>query len=89
MVLTNVGCRPDGFRAQQPDPVAEAASSDDRFANVHRLVSNGRQERNIPSVSIAVAHKGHVIWEQAWGWADRENQINAPTPDLRPPGGVS
>jgi len=77
MVLTSVGCRPDGFRAQQPEPVVEDTSSDERFANVRKLVSYGLQERNIPSVSIAVAHKGHVIWEQAWGWADRENELRA------------
>lgn len=77
MVLTSVGCRPEGFRAQQPEPVVGDTSDDGRFANVDKLVSKGLHERDIPSVSIAVAHKGHVIWEQSWGWADRENQLSA------------
>jgi len=33
--------------------------------------------RNIPSISIAVAHHGQIIWEEAFGFADKENRIPA------------
>jgi CubicO group peptidase (beta-lactamase class C family) len=37
------------------------------------------QERvaRIPSISVAVARKGEVLWEEGFGWADRENRIPA------------
>jgi CubicO group peptidase (beta-lactamase class C family) len=31
----------------------------------------------VPSLSIAVARKGEVLWEERFGWADRENRIPA------------
>ena len=34
-------------------------------------------DRNLPSLAIAVAKDGKIIWEEAWGMADRENQIPA------------
>ena len=80
IALAGIGCRPSGHRTQQPEPLPDDASSIEQFAKVHELISSGLQERNIPSVSIAVARKGHVIWEQSFGWADRENQLNA-SPD--------
>jgi CubicO group peptidase (beta-lactamase class C family) len=41
------------------------------------LISSGLEQRNIPAVSIAVAHKGCVIWEQSFGWSDPEKHIKA------------
>ena len=72
-----VGRVPAGLQAQQPGPAPGAASSDKRFAKVSELISSGLEQRNIPSVSIAVARKGRVIWEQSFGWADREKHIKA------------
>ncbi len=70
---------PTGVQAQLHGP-AGGESSDERWARVSELISSGLEQRNIPSVSIAVACEGRVIWEQAFGWADRENQIKA-SPD--------
>ncbi|MDQ3906904.1 MAG: beta-lactamase family protein [Acidobacteriota bacterium] len=36
--------------------------------------------QNLPSVSVAVARGGRVIWEESFGWADRERRVRA-TPD--------
>lgn len=33
-----------------------------------------------PSISMAVAQGNHIVWEEAFGWADREHQIRA-TPE--------
>jgi CubicO group peptidase (beta-lactamase class C family) len=38
------------------------------------------EEKHVPSVSVAVAKNGKIIWEEAFGWADREKMIRA-TPD--------
>lgn len=32
---------------------------------------------NVPSVSVAVAQGGKIVWEEAFGWADREKMIPA------------
>lgn len=32
---------------------------------------------NVPSVSVAVAEGGKIVWEEAFGWADREKMIPA------------
>src|SRR5215470_4106305 len=37
-------------------------------------------DKQLPSVSVAVAKNGKIIWEEAFGWADREKMIPA-TPD--------
>lgn len=78
--LTGIGCGADGFQAQQPGSFTGDSSSGEQFAKVDELITSGIEERNIPSLSIAVARKGRVIWEQSFGWADRENRLKA-SPD--------
>jgi CubicO group peptidase (beta-lactamase class C family) len=68
------------LQAQKPGSALGGASSDYRFAKVGDLISSALEQRNIPSVSIAAARKGRVIWEQSFGWADRERHIKA-SPD--------
>lgn len=80
IAVAGIGCRPSGHRARQSESYPNDASSTERFAEVLELISTALQERNIPSVSVAVARKGHVIWEQSFGWADREKQLAA-SPD--------
>ncbi len=75
-----IGRVPADLQAQQPGTALGGASSDERWAKVSELISSGLEQRNIPSVSIAVSRKGRVIWEQSFGWADREKHIKA-SPD--------
>lgn len=35
------------------------------------------EENKIPSLSVAVAKDGKIIWEEGFGWADREKMIPA------------
>jgi len=42
-------------------------------ANITELVNSGE----IPSLSVAVARGGKIIWEEGFGWADRERMIKA------------
>ena len=61
-------------------PVASAAqraAPNDRWASVRDTVRELMTRTNIPSVSVAVAHGGKIIWEEAFGLADREKMIPA------------
>lgn len=49
----------------------------DRFDGARDYIRKEMQEKNIPGVSVAVAHRGKVIWEQGFGWANREAQVPA------------
>ena len=60
--------RADGRRAAAP-----AA----RFDSVRALVTRVMEENGLPSVSLAVAKDGRIIWEEAFGWADRERMMAA------------
>ncbi|HVP50158.1 MAG TPA: serine hydrolase domain-containing protein [Candidatus Bathyarchaeia archaeon] len=78
VVLASViGSVPAGLRAQQPGPGIGGVSNDERWTKVGELISSGLEQRNIPSVSIAASRRGRVIWEQSFGWADREKRIKA------------
>ena len=34
-------------------------------------------EQALPSLAVAAAKEGEIVWEQAFGWADRENRVPA------------
>ena len=36
-----------------------------------------RQQAGIPGMSAAIIRDGQILWEEAFGWADRENRIAA------------
>jgi CubicO group peptidase (beta-lactamase class C family) len=54
-----------------------AATADDRFEPVRQRIAKALVDHNIPSIAVAVAHEGEIVWEQAFGWADRENRSAA------------
>ena len=71
LLLPNIlDCTVVGFRTPVPH-------LDERFAHVSQTIRMGLEERGVPSVSIAVARAGEVVWEQSFGWADREREIRA------------
>ncbi len=37
------------------------------------------EDENVASVSVAVAQHGRILWEEAFGWADREKKVRATT----------
>ncbi|MBL8271683.1 serine hydrolase domain-containing protein [Steroidobacter sp.] len=53
------------------------ASAGDRFESIRQAIRDGMQEQNIPSYAVAVAQDGKIVWEEAFGWADRERRIPA------------
>jgi len=49
----------------------------DQFADVRAKINAALQDGQVPSLAVAVAKEGHIIWEEAFGWADRENRVAA------------
>ena len=57
--------------------LAHGVKADDSFEPVRVRIAQALVEHNIPSISVAVARDGKILWEQGFGWADRENRIPA------------
>lgn len=58
---------------------SSAPAQADRFRSVRALVRQQIEDGRIPSLAVAVAHRGEIVWEQAFGWADRERGVPATT----------
>lgn len=56
---------------------AAVARGDDPFEPVRQQIAKLLVDENVPSVAVAVARDGKIIWEQGFGWADRENRVPA------------
>jgi CubicO group peptidase (beta-lactamase class C family) len=60
--------------------LSRAQSPRDRnpqFDQAREAIRHSMEEKGIPSVAIAVARKGKIIWEEGFGWADREKMTPA------------
>ena len=57
-------------------PVTSAMAAD-RFDMIRAAIPAMLAERKVPSVAIAVAKDGKIIWEQGFGLANKEKQIPA------------
>ncbi|HEX7778169.1 MAG TPA: serine hydrolase domain-containing protein [Vicinamibacterales bacterium] len=55
-----------------PDSVAT-----DRWDSIRAQIRQTMAGANLPSISVAVAHGGKIIWEESFGWADRDKKIAA------------
>lgn len=51
--------------------------STDAFSDVRNRIQQEMAESGIPSFAVAVARNGEILWEEAFGWADREKRILA------------
>jgi CubicO group peptidase (beta-lactamase class C family) len=49
----------------------------DRFDGVRDFIRKGLVETGMPSVSVAVVKNGTILWEEGFGWADREKRVRA------------
>jgi CubicO group peptidase (beta-lactamase class C family) len=54
--------------------------SPERFAKVRAMILEALEKGGAPSISIAAAENGKVVWEESFGYADKEKKIPA-TPD--------
>jgi CubicO group peptidase (beta-lactamase class C family) len=55
-------------------PLAFAA---DQFDGVRGFIHRQMTATNAPSIAVAVARDGKILWEEGFGWADRERRIAA------------
>jgi CubicO group peptidase (beta-lactamase class C family) len=55
--------------------IAEVSSTS--FEEVKKTIMKAVNSGKVPSISVAVAKDGKVIWEEAFGWANREKLIKA------------
>jgi CubicO group peptidase (beta-lactamase class C family) len=58
-------------------PVKSQTKPQTDFSAVRKLIQTQMAARGIPSISVAVARRGEIIWEEAFGFADKENRIPA------------
>jgi CubicO group peptidase (beta-lactamase class C family) len=61
--------------AQRTDSTSPTLHYD--FSPVRAYIQKKISEKQLPSVSVAVAQHGKIIWEEAFGWADREKMVPA------------
>lgn len=54
-------------------------TSGDRWDDVRRVIRQTMAEQNIASIAVAVARDGRIVWEEGFGWPDRERQVPATT----------
>ncbi len=60
----------------QSRPITTVTSKPD-FSKTRKLIQDRMVAESIPSLSVAVARRGETLWEEGFGWADRENRIPA------------
>jgi CubicO group peptidase (beta-lactamase class C family) len=56
---------------------SEAQNGAPHFESVRLFIKKQIVENQVPSIAVAVARDGQILWEEAFGWADRENRIAA------------
>ena len=67
-----------GASAQAQEAGAPAASPvQDRFAAARAVIEKTLRDAKVPSIAVAVVKDGEVIWEEGFGWADKEKQVRA------------
>src|SRR5215207_1562117 len=64
---------PLGVRSQ----TASASITKPDFSKASDLIQKRMAAESIPSVSVAVVRRGEILWQEGFGWADRENKIRA------------
>jgi CubicO group peptidase (beta-lactamase class C family) len=57
--------------------ISHPARCDDQFEPVRQRITKSLADSNLPSIAVAVARNGEIIWEQGFGLADRENRTPA------------
>lgn len=57
--------------------IGSGAVAADRFESTREAIRQIMLDTQVPAVSVAVAHKGRIVWEQGFGWADRERRVAA------------
>ena len=51
--------------------------TDDPFAEARSIIQKTLEKQKVPSISVAVAKDGKILWEESFGWANIEKKIKA------------
>ena len=57
--------------------MSAAVQAADRFESARGFIREQMLEGHVPSVAVALSHRGRIVWEEGFGWADRENRVPA------------
>src|SRR5437879_2338151 len=57
--------------------MGSARDTDVDFGAIRELIRTRLVEQTVPSLAVAVARNGTILWEEGFGWADRENRAPA------------
>ena len=49
----------------------------DQFDGVREFIRKGLIETGMPSIAVAVSKGRTIVWEEGFGWADREKRVPA------------
>jgi len=60
----------------QPESTLNSTNRPD-FSKARQFIQKHMVKYSNPSISVAVARRGEILWEEGFGWADRENRIPA------------
>jgi CubicO group peptidase (beta-lactamase class C family) len=55
----------------------EAQTADPRFDAVRDTIRAVMDAGSVPSISVAIARGDRILWEESFGWADKERQVRA------------
>ena len=47
------------------------------FEPIRAMIRRELVERVLPSLAVGVAREGTIVWEEGFGWADRERRVEA------------
>jgi CubicO group peptidase (beta-lactamase class C family) len=56
---------------------ARAREGKPDFARIRQFIREQLVADSVPSMAVAVARRGGIVWEEGFGWADRENRVPA------------
>jgi CubicO group peptidase (beta-lactamase class C family) len=67
-LVSSLPCQaqPNAARGGKPD-----------FTKVRQFIQEQIVSTSVPSIAVAVARRGEIVWEEGFGWADRENRVPA------------
>ncbi len=57
--------------------LAAPSARADQFERARAQIEYVMRLHHIPSITVAVAHQGKIVWEESFGWADIEKKIRA------------
>ena len=60
----------------QPESTLNSTNRPD-FSKARQFIQKHMVKYSNPSIAVAVARRGEILWEEGFGWADRENRIPA------------